>query len=102
MKINIDFNEVVEKTKPLHGVGMFNVWIEPVTKKPYKNYYAYVIFNELYKLKNEVKCVTENLGECRAIAAANDNKGKIVITNPTEKIWLFNLIRVKNRPECML
>lgn len=51
MKINIDFNEVVGKIKPLHGVGMFNVWIEPVTKKPYKNYYAYVIFNELYKLK---------------------------------------------------
>lgn len=38
-----------------------------------------------------MKCVTENLGECRVIAAANDKKGKIVITNPTEKDMVIQL-----------
>ena len=74
-----------------YGVGMFNVWIEPVTKKPYKNYYAYVMFNELYKLGNEVKCEVELPNDCKVIAAANDGKGKVIATNPTEKDFVVEL-----------
>lgn len=74
-----------------YGVGMFNVWIEPVTKKPYKNYYAYVMFNELYKLGNEVKCEVELPNDCKVIAAANDGKGKVIATNPTEKDLVVEL-----------
>ena len=67
------------------AVSVFSTWIHSYTKEPYKNYYSYVAFNELYKLKNEVECITEDLCGCYAIAAANNGVGKVLITNPTEE-----------------
>ena len=49
------------------------------------------MFNELYKLGNEVKCEVELPNDCKVIAAANDGKGKVIVTNPTEKDLVVEL-----------
>ena len=59
--------------------GMFN----PDSWMPYLTYYTFVMFNEAYKLKNEVYTSSDN-ENVYVLGAADDNKKVIIITNVTE------------------
>ena len=62
--------------------GMFN----PITRKPFALYYAFKAFNELYKMENQVECQYDNKSNgIYALAAANNDKRAVMISNPTEK-----------------
>ena len=56
--------------------GMFN----PDTWKPYLTYFAFMMFNDAYKLENEVESASddENVSVC---AAAKDGKAVLLIAN---------------------
>ena len=58
--------------------GLFN----PLTYDVFPAYYALYAFNELYLLKNEVYCKTED--DFPIIAASNGKIAKILISNITE------------------
>jgi len=60
--------------------GLFN----PITKEPFKAYYALKAFNELYKLKNQV-AVTDLPEGVSAVAVAESGEYAIVITNIGDK-----------------
>ncbi|MBQ2891198.1 MAG: hypothetical protein IJE44_06105 [Clostridia bacterium] len=60
--------------------GMFN----PLTHEPFKAYYAFAAFNELYKLGNQVK-VSEKAEGISCVAARNGNKKVAVLNNRAEK-----------------
>ena len=60
--------------------GMFN----PESHKPFLNYYAFLMFNQLYKLENEV----ETSSDCDKVfvgAAKNDKKKTLILTNLSEE-----------------
>ena len=62
-----------------HG-GLFN----PMTLQPLKSYWAFISFNELYRLKNEVFTVsdTKNVYVC---AAADQDEAAVMIVNFSEQ-----------------
>lgn len=66
----------------VHGSyqGLFN----PITYEPFKTYYVFKAFNELYKLKNQVEVSDIPEGVSCAAAAGGDNTA-VMITNKSEK-----------------
>ena len=60
---------------------MFN----PDTWKPYLTYFAFMMFNDAYKLENEVESASddENVSVC---AAAKDGKAVLLIANRGDEI----------------
>ena len=53
--------------------GMFN----PDTHKPYLNYYAFMMFNQAYKLKNEIQTTSDS--DKVFVCGAKDDKKKVLI-----------------------
>ena len=66
----------------VHGSyqGLFN----PISYEPFKTYYVFKSFNELYKLKNQV-AVSEIPDGISCIAAADKNKYAVMLTNQSGK-----------------
>lgn len=66
----------------VHGAyqGLFN----PITYEPFKTYYVFKSFNELYKLKNQVE-VSEIPDGISCIAAADTGNRAVMLTNKSEK-----------------
>ena len=56
--------------------GLFN----PLTLKPFCTYYAFKAFGELYKLENEVECMSDNK-DIYALAAENGDKKAVFVVN---------------------
>lgn len=54
------------------------------TKKPIHGYYAFVAFNELYKLGTQVECVCDT-DELYVLAASDGKKNAMLISNLTEE-----------------
>lgn len=59
--------------------GLFN----PDTGAPYRTYYAFSMFNALYRLKNQV-AVTQSGENLCALAAADGGKASLVLANPAD------------------
>ena len=60
--------------------GMFN----PLTREPFPLYYAFVAFNELYKLGNQVDVKMDKVQGIYSLAAKNGNEIAVVIVNTSE------------------
>ena len=67
------------------GVSMYGGMFNPMTQLPLPNYYAFVAFNELYRLGNEVACEQIEADGIYAIAARGGRRGAILISNPSEE-----------------
>ena len=66
--------------------GLYN----PLTYTPFKAYYVFKAFSELYKLRNQVS-VTDAEGVLSAVAAAKEGKKVLLVTNKGEKTnFTFN------------
>lgn len=85
--------------------GMFN----PITNEPFKAYYSFKAFNELYKLKNEVEtqsddkelyCVGAKQGDTVAVMVANisDNE-KTITLKGLQKIDTVNIFVIDETHE---
>ena len=67
------------------GTSIYGGLFNPLTRKPFPSYYSFMAFNELYKLKNQVRAALTSDVECYACAALGDNGcGAILIANPTD------------------
>lgn len=64
--------------------GAYNGLYNPVTKEPYKAYYAIKAFDQLYQLKNQAE-VTDLPEGVSCVAAVDGEKKAVVITNMGEK-----------------
>jgi len=64
--------------------GSYNGLYNPIIKEPFKAYYVLKAFNELYKLKNQVK-VTGVPKNVSCVCAADNGKCAIVLTNMGNK-----------------
>ena len=71
------------------GITIFNGILHPYTRRPFKIYYVFKAFNELYKLKTEVVCSAGDNNKLYALAAKDGNICKMLITNPTNKTENF-------------
>lgn len=71
------------------GITIFNGILHPYTRRPFKIYYVFKPFNELYKLKTEVVCSAGDNNKLYALAAKDGNICKMLITNPTNKTENF-------------
>lgn len=60
--------------------GMFN----PLTKKPFPAYYAFVAFNELYQCGTQVQCEYSKSNGLYALAATGSKKSAVLIANESE------------------
>lgn len=76
------------------GVSMFSSLFNPLTEAPFPAYYAFLAFNVLYRLGQEVAVYTEQMGEAgqadaalRVLAARGEKdgaaRGAVLICNPT-------------------
>ena len=65
------------------GVSMYGGMFNPLTQLPFPTYYAFMAFNELYRLGTEVKYDLTDSGGIYALAAANGKRGAVMIANPT-------------------
>lgn len=59
---------------------------DPVHVDVFKTYYVFKAFNELYKIGKEVYCET-GLKDIYVVAAANNNKAAIMISNISQKAY---------------
>ena len=77
--------------------GLFNF----ETAQPYPAYYALTAYNRIYELKNQtaLECDDE---EVIAVAAADGNKGCIVITNPTAEAIPFEISAQGKITKCIM
>lgn len=66
------------------GVSMYGGMFNPLTQLPFPTYYAFMAFNELYRLGTEVKYDLTDSGGIYALAAANGKRGAVMMANPTE------------------
>ena len=66
------------------GVSMYGGMFNPLTQLPFPTYYAFMAFNELYRLGTEVEHSLTDVGGIYALAASNGKRGAIMIANPTE------------------
>ncbi len=63
------------------GFSDYGAIINPDKGEPYRTYYAFMMYNTLYKMKNEVKVDSEN-EKISVQAAVDGRKGAIVLSNP--------------------
>ncbi len=66
------------------GTSIYGGLFNPDTWAPYKAYYSFMGFNELYKLKNEVFTASDDENICVG-AAADGRKKTLVISNISDK-----------------
>lgn len=67
------------------GVSMYGGMFNPLTQRPFPNYYAFMAFNELYRLKNECKVEKEDSDGIYVSAARDARHAAIMITNITDE-----------------
>lgn len=67
------------------GVSNWGGMFHPYTGKPLKTYYSFKAFNELYMLKQSVKCNMECDGSLFAVSAVDGNICRAVITNTSQR-----------------
>lgn len=60
--------------------------INSITDEPFKTYYVFKAFSELYEKKTQVECLTPDNDEYYAVAAYDGNEGVALITNNSKKI----------------
>ncbi len=66
------------------GIGNYSPLFNPMTYRPHKAYYAFVMFNELRKLGKAVKCeAPKELFACAAVG--DDGRGAVLIANVSGK-----------------
>lgn len=66
------------------GVSIYGSLFNPLTGKPFRAYYVFPAFNELYKLKNQVKTSCDTNGIY--VGAATDGKhGYVMLSNTNEE-----------------
>ena len=71
--------------------GVFN----PLnSKKPFKAYYAFKAFSELFEISNQVKTENDD-GDIFAISAYDGTKGVTVITNNSEQVKKLDINGIK-------
>ncbi len=76
------------------GYSAYRALLNPDTATPYRNYYAFCMFNSLYKLKNQIESISDN--ENLFVQAARDNrKAEIVISNINDEDVEISL-QIKN------
>lgn len=66
------------------GYSNYRALINPDKGYPYRNYYAFMMFDALYKLENLVKVDTSS-DRIFAQAAIKGRKAELVISNPTDE-----------------
>lgn len=66
------------------GVSMYGGMFNPLTQLPFPTYYAFMAFDELYRLGTEVKYEMNDSDGIYALAASNGKRGAILISNPTQ------------------
>lgn len=59
--------------------GMFS----PMNGEPFKAYYSFKAFNELYKLKNRVECTAS--GSIKTLAASDGKKTAVLAVNESDR-----------------
>ena len=62
------------------GTGIYGGLFNPLTREPFRLYYGFKAFNELYKRKNQLEVETDGNG-VYAVAAKDENDGCVVIAN---------------------
>ena len=65
------------------GVGAYSPLFNPLTQQPHKAYYALKCFNELFRLKREVKSVSGDPG-LYVLAAGGPDGGAVFVANATD------------------
>ena len=73
------------------GVGPFASMFNPIKKEPYAAYYAFRAFGELYLLGTEVECAMDGEG-LYALAATNEEEGRVLISNSTDRDISLSLL----------
>lgn len=66
------------------GVSVYGSLFNPLTGEPFPAYYAFVAFNKLYELGDQV-CVECSEEGVYAVGARNETEGYLMISNTTEK-----------------
>lgn len=62
------------------GTSIYGGLFNPLTREPFRLYYGFKAFNELYKRKNQLEVEVSGDG-VYAVAAKNENDGCVVIAN---------------------
>ena len=80
------------------GTSMYGGLFNPMTGEPLGAYYAFVAFNELYKLGREVSvemntafCADAPQVEPFVLAARSETKGAVLVVNATSTVMPFDL-----------
>ena len=66
------------------GIGNYSPLFNPMTYKPHKAYYALKCFNELYRLKTEVKSSSDD-SNVYVMAAGDSAGGAVLVANISKK-----------------
>ena len=80
------------------GYSDYGALINPDSGLPYRNYYAFSMFNSLYRLGNQA-CVTCNEQEILVGAAVDGKKAAVVLANPSD-IDIQAVLDIQNFPVC--
>lgn len=72
------------------GYGDYRGLFNPDTGYPYRNYYAFAMFNSLYRLKNQVFAESSS-GKVFVGAARDGRRGAVVLANPTGEAAAISL-----------
>ena len=70
------------------GIGNYSPLFNPMTYKPHKAYYALKCFNDLYRLKTEVKSSSDD-PNIYAMAAGGSSGGAVLVANISKKAVPF-------------
>jgi hypothetical protein len=70
------------------GIGNYSPLFNPMTYKPHKAYYALKCFNELYRLKTEVKSSSDD-SNVYVMAAGDAAGGAVLVANISKKTVPF-------------
>ena len=71
------------------GFSDYGAIINPDKGEPYRTYYAFMMYNTLYKMKNEVQVNSES-DKIHVQAAVDGRKGAIVLSNPENEDLYVN------------
>ena len=63
------------------GVSYYKAMFDPRERAPFPIYYAFVAFNELYRLENEAECLFDEGKGIYALAASNGGKNAVLVAN---------------------
>lgn len=83
------------------GTSVYGGLFNPLTAEPFPAYYAFKAFNELYNLKNQAE-VSNDVKQLYVLAARNDDRACVLISNPTDKDVYFTLNTDAKVTNCFL